>query len=401
MLKRTYVQIAALLLIVSVVHGQEALLARWSGRSGKGFVVTDKSGNGCHLVLGEKKSAMAPTRVMGFLDFDGLTDYASPGAHPRLQDYTKGVTVMAWVYPHEQALARHRFIVHQDMRVNLAASADWRPIGAVRPNGWKGVEGDQPLPLDTWSHLALTYDGKALRLYVNGALVKEVEAQGPVSASGGRPLYLGRCAYADDNYWCGLVGTVEIYGQPLGEARIKERMDATTPKDPPDTYKLKAERVEQPLIANGGFERLSGRPFSMAGGWRSNTWGENTSTFSEETEDVHEGKSCQKVEVTAFTDGGVVLCQLGGPRLAAGKRYKIELWMKGNESAGEASVSVRTLERWRATGVGRTFPITTEWRKYRVIGTFDKDLAGNIGISFRPERAGILWVDDMTMSPMD
>jgi len=401
MRKRVFSAIVMLCLIAASANGQEALLAQWSGKSGKAFTVTDKSGNKCHLTLGDKKRGAAPTRIMGCLDFNGLTDYASAGSPATLQDYTRGVAVLAWVYPHEQDLVRARYVVHQDMRISLGLDSNWRPTGAVRPNGWKGVGGDEPLPLDTWSHLALTYDGKVARLFVDGEPAGEAEAGGPISKSGSRPLFIGRCAYADDNYWCGLLGTVEIFGSALDAARIKERMQATTPRKPSAKYKLKATRAEQPHIANGGFERLSGSPFSTAGGWRSNTWGENTSTFSEETEDVHGGKSCQKIEVTAFTDGGVVLCQLGGPKLLAGTRYKLELWMKGNESAGEVGVAVRTLEKWRSTGVGKTFPITTEWRKYRIIGTFDTDLAGNLGISFRPERAGILWIDDVKMTPME
>lgn len=401
MQKAFFATVAMVVAIAASVHGEEALLARWSGKGGKGFVASDTSGNKCHLVLGDKRSAAAPTRIMGYLDFNGLTDYASPGGPATLQDYTRGVTVLAWVYPHEQNLVRTRYVVHQDSRIYLGTDPAWKPVAGVRPDGWKSVTADDPIPLDTWSHLALTHDGNVARLFVNGELAKEAEATGPIIKSGSRPLTIGRCAYTDDNYWCGLLGTVEIFGEALGEARIRERMNATTPKKASTRYKLKATRGEPPHIANGGFERLSGAAFSIAGGWRSNTWGENTSTFSEETEDVHGGTSCQKIEVTAFSDGGVVLCQLGGPRLLAGKRYKLEVWMKGNESAGEAGVSVRTLERWGPTGVGKTFPITGEWRKYRVIGKFNEDLAGNIGITFKPERAGILWVDDVTMTPME
>ena len=392
----------ALLCLMSVTAaGDDPPRAMWAGKAGKGFVVTDGSGGGCHLTLGDKRADLAPTRIMGFLDFNGLTDYATPGAHPRLQDYTSGLTVLAWTWPHAQNLVRPRYVVHQDMRIGLGLDAHDRPTGAIRPDGWKAVTADQPMPLDGWGHLALTYDGKAMRLFLNASQVGQSEADGPISSSGSRPLYLGRCAYADDNYWCGLIGTVEIYGRALTVDEIRARMSATKPRTPVASYRLKAARVDQPFIANGGFERLSGAPFTIAGAWRSNTWGENTSTFSEETRDVHSGDSCQRIEVTSFTDGGVVLCQLGGPRLLADTRYKLELWMKGNESAGDAAVSVRTMDGWRPTGLDRTFPVTTEWRKYRLIGKLDHDLVANVAVSLKPRRAGILWVDDVTITPMD
>ena len=35
----------------------------------------------------------------------------------------------------------------------------------------RDVRGTAQLPLNTWTHLATTYDGSALRLYVNGTQV--------------------------------------------------------------------------------------------------------------------------------------------------------------------------------------------------------------------------------------
>ena len=287
------------------------------------------------------------------------------------------------------------------MRISMGLNTLDKLSVYVSSGGWKGTESEQSIPGDAWSHVGFSYDGKLLGLYVNGKLVKEAEGTGTIEMGGTRRLYLGRCSYADDNYWCGLLGTVEIFARPLSATAIQQRMKASRPKQPAARYKLKAMRVRQPLIANGGFERLAGAGFRLAGAWRSNTWGENTSGFSEEVEEVHSGKSCQKVEVTSFVDGGVVLCQLGGPKLKAGQRYKLELWLKGNESAGQATVWVRD-DQWKSIPrFSRTFRIGTDWRKYRVVGKVETDKIGNVAISFRPERAGILWVDDVSLNPMD
>ena len=160
-----------------------------------------------------------------------------------------------------------------------------------------------------------------------------------------------------------------------------------------------AQRVERPLILNGGLERLAGGAFSTAPAWRLNTWGENTSYFSEETNDVHGGTSCQRIEVTALIDGGVVLCQRDtGPSLKAGKKYLLELWLRGNESAGTATVWVRDANWKPLPSFSRTFPVTTRWRKFRLTGTVERDLTGNIAIQFMPERAGVLWVDDVRLT---
>ena len=47
--------------------------------------------------------------------------------------------------------------------------------------------GDEPLPSNTWSHLALTYDGATLRIFVNGRLASAQPANG-LLATAGTPL---------------------------------------------------------------------------------------------------------------------------------------------------------------------------------------------------------------------
>ncbi|MFH0965984.1 MAG: LamG domain-containing protein [Planctomycetota bacterium] len=403
MSKRILIALSAACLAAAGAFANDGgLRARWVPRPSNDLVLPDQSGNGCDLRLGDSRAVAAPTRIFGLLDFDGLSDYGRVPGHPSLQDYSGGVTALAWVYPHAQPFSRARDILSQNIRIVLGLDPRDTPIAHVSAGGWKSVLADKPLPLDTWSHLAFSYDGQTIRLYVNGVVVKESALTGSIEAGGSRDLYLGRCAYADNNYWCGLMGTVEIFGRALAPEEINSRMEATTPKGPTKNYRLKATRGEQPLVLNGGLERTADASFSIAAGWRSNTWGENVSYFSEEQEDVHGGKSCQKVEITAFIDGGVVLCQVGGgPRLKASVRYKLEMWLKGDEGAGEATAWVRNSE-WKAIpGFSRTFPVGTAWRKCMLIGKTETDVVGNVAVSFNPQRAGTYWVDDIQMTPLD
>jgi len=47
-----------------------------------------------------------------------------------------------------------------------------------------------PVPLDTWSHVAITYDGSVMQMYINGELEVETAASGTISESS-TPLFVG------------------------------------------------------------------------------------------------------------------------------------------------------------------------------------------------------------------
>ncbi len=65
----------------------------------------------------------------------------------------------------------------------------------------EGVLSPLELPMGEWSHLAVTADGKTVRVILNGVLVDEVPQTGPLNA--GEQLYLG----AMDSGGVGLLGT--------------------------------------------------------------------------------------------------------------------------------------------------------------------------------------------------
>ena len=69
------------------------------------------------------------------------------------------------------------------------------------------------LPLNTWSHLATTYDGTTLRLYVNGALAGSSTIAGSIPASTG-PLRLGGNAIWGE-WFSGEIDDVRVYNRAL------------------------------------------------------------------------------------------------------------------------------------------------------------------------------------------
>jgi len=80
-----------------------------------------------------------------------------------------------------------------------------------------------PLPgLDTWIHLAATYDGMELRLYIDGELVG-VTAAGPVAQDDhGVTLGAGIDNGLEDNFLAGALDDFRLYRRALGDAEIAE-----------------------------------------------------------------------------------------------------------------------------------------------------------------------------------
>ena len=90
-------------------------------------------------------------------------------------DLTSGVTVEAWVYPAVAQSGWRTVVQKQPDSYLLHASSS---AGALRPAGGVTIGSSVPtvfapsaLPVGVWSHLAMTYDGSQVRLFVNGVQV--------------------------------------------------------------------------------------------------------------------------------------------------------------------------------------------------------------------------------------
>jgi hypothetical protein len=78
------------------------------------------------------------------------------------------------------------------------------------------------LPANSWSHLALTYDGTTLRLYVNGVQVSSLAQTGDIATSA-NPLQIG----GDSSYgqfFAGTIDEVRVYNIALNLSQIQADM---------------------------------------------------------------------------------------------------------------------------------------------------------------------------------
>jgi len=102
---------------------------------------------------------------------------------------TTGMTLLAWVKP--AGAGSMRILDKGRAGSNDAYMVDTHPEGNLRViTSRGGFSKDLTLPLNAWSHLALTYDNAALTLYLNGTVLDQVKTTGPLTVTD-LPLHIG------------------------------------------------------------------------------------------------------------------------------------------------------------------------------------------------------------------
>ena len=79
--------------------------------------------------------------------------------------------------------------------------------------------GPTALTANTWAHLAATYDGVTMRLYVNGVQVASRAQTGAIATST-NPLQIGGDSIYGQ-YFAGLIDEVRVYNRALSAPRSR------------------------------------------------------------------------------------------------------------------------------------------------------------------------------------
>jgi len=92
------------------------------------------------------------------------------------------------------------------------------------------TDGTSQLPGSTWSHLAVTYDGVTLRLWVNGNQVSSRALSGAMSTSAG-VLRIGGTSLGGTNgpqaeFFRGKIDEVRVFSAARTQAQIQADMNA-------------------------------------------------------------------------------------------------------------------------------------------------------------------------------
>jgi glucose/arabinose dehydrogenase len=222
--------VAVTLTVASPVTG---LVGAWGFDEAAGTTTADASGNGN---AGTLNGAARTTsgRFGSALDFNGTSNWVTVNDSASLRPAT-GLTIEGWVYPTATGSGGNvwRTLALKETANNLAwalyayGSAGF-PSGHVFTSGESWARGTAALPLTTWSHLATTWDGSTVRMYVNGTQVGTTTRTGTLVTST-QPLRFGGNSVWPE-WFRGRLDEIRIYNRALTAAQVQS--DMTTPVNP-------------------------------------------------------------------------------------------------------------------------------------------------------------------------
>ena len=215
-----------LLSIYSMAMGQaeNSLVGYWPFDEGSGKTANDISGNGHDGELIDD-----PQWVQG--KFDSALDFGGTGSYVLVPDddgldLSDEVTITAWFNLNEAIAGARRMISKNNSIFVIFDFGDPNSLDfLVKPNNDFVESTTVDWEIGAWYHFAGTYDGDALKIYINGELEGETSGVPPIAVSD-LDLWIG----ADDwqlpaSSFPGILDEVRVYNKALSEAEIGTAME--------------------------------------------------------------------------------------------------------------------------------------------------------------------------------
>ena len=223
------------LVIANTTEAQDDpnLIGWWKLDETSGTVAADSSGYGNDgTVVGG--GPWVSGYIDGALDFDGDDDYVDCGYDP-IFDTAGEMTIAAWVTIRSVPTAWACVLAKGEYSWRLS-SENVEPRFHFGITIWSAsnpsIPGDTAVAYDEWHHVAGTYDGANINVYLVGSLDGTVATTSPIGVNAANVL-IGENPEAAGRNWDGLIDDVRIYNRALSEAEIGEliptQLKATAP----------------------------------------------------------------------------------------------------------------------------------------------------------------------------
>jgi glucose/arabinose dehydrogenase len=214
----------------SIAHSAPSgLVAAYSFDEGGGTAVGDATGNGNTGTIGTATWTTAG-KFGKALSFNGANALVTVNDSASLH-LSGGMTLEAWVLPTASGGWRDLIYKPDDVYYLEGSSPGGQPGGGGTFSG-SPLLAPSGLVANAWSHLAVTYDGATLRLYVNGSQVASRPQTGAIATSTSALTIGGDALYGQ--YFQGTIDEVRVYNVALTQAQIQTDMSTPIAVQQPD-----------------------------------------------------------------------------------------------------------------------------------------------------------------------
>lgn len=203
----------------------------WLFDEGEGDIAKDSSGNGNDgKIIGEAE--WVEGKFGKALDFDGVDDYVDCGNDESINKITDAITVVAWGY--SRTAEMYTYILSNDrdccgnyrgysLCLNITNAAFFQIWDSNNTN--HRVTCGKP-SLEDWHHLAGTYDGNQLKIYLDGEFVKSLAFAGTIGVPASFNLAIGGMGFDPKTYNInGVIDEVAIFRSALTEKDLDRIMN--------------------------------------------------------------------------------------------------------------------------------------------------------------------------------
>ena len=192
---------------------EDGLVAHYALNEGSGATVRDSK---AAQARGEIRAATWVRRDgRTGLRFDGKSARVDCGTTARL-GLKDEISVSAWVLPESSDVKKDAVIVGFDP--DTWALTRYKDCVYFYVSGG-GNYLKTPVPPHQWTHVVGTFDGKMMRLYVNGALGGSRKPKTPIKVTAGERFFIGGGSKIRGRYQ-GLVSDVRIYNRALSGPEV-------------------------------------------------------------------------------------------------------------------------------------------------------------------------------------
>lgn len=192
------------------------------------FPLTETNGaSATNLIFGTHGTLVgSPVWTKPGLHLNGVTDYVDCGSSLG-NDAQTALTLAAWIRADAfvdwaAVIAKGTNTEPYAMQIwhdgSLRFSANWgAPGGSVGSGVWNS---NFKMATNTWYHVAITYDGTAVRFYLNGAVDSNQPAVALRFGVVNEPLILGVDLPGGDEFFSGTIRDARVYGRALSGPEI-------------------------------------------------------------------------------------------------------------------------------------------------------------------------------------